>query len=417
VRAPSPRALLKVLGPGLIAGAADDDPTGIATYAQAGAQTGYGLLWTALLTLPMMLSVQYISAKIALVRGEGLAAVLKKEYPRPIFYSVVCGLLVANGVMAGADIAAVAAAINLLVPIPVNLLIVPITLGLLGFLIWGKFRLIEQTFKWLALALVAYIVASFFAKPHLAAVLQGTFIPRMQFNRDFLILLLAVLGGNVSPYLFFWQADLEASKEETENGASPAEGGLGVKLRLAAVDTAVGMAFSNAVIFFIEVATAATLFRAGQHNVFSAVEAAQALRPFLRRAATFAWAIGMIGSGLLAVPALAGTIAQAVATAFGWHRGLEQKLGQASGFYAVLTGVLLVSMLMNFLRINFVQALVYAAAVNGFLAPPLIVLLLHVANKDSVMAEHTNGPWLNLFAWATAGLMSLAAIGLVLTFV
>ncbi len=409
------RRAVNVLGPGLIAGAAGDDPTGIATYAQAGAQAGYGLLWTAVLTVPMMVAVQYLAAKLALVRGRPLAELIKERYPRPVLYGVAASLILANALMAGADLGAVAAAINLLIPVPVDPLIVLVSAGLLAFLIWGKFAVIENTFKWLALALLAYVVSAVLARPDAGAVLKGALLPEIQLNRTGLLLLVAVLGGNISPYLFFWQADLEAT-EAAEAPAEPDEHALRARLRVALADTATGMVFSNLVVFFIEVATAATLFRAGRHDVSTAVQAAAALEPFLGPAARPAWAIGVIGSALLAVPALLGTIAQVTATACGWNSGLQQRVGQAGGFYAVLVAATLVGVLMNFLGVSFVQALVLAAAVNGFVAPPMIALLLLLSNDPRVTGGHRNGRLLNLLGWATAGLTAVAAAGLLVSF-
>jgi NRAMP (natural resistance-associated macrophage protein)-like metal ion transporter len=411
--------LFKVLGPGLITGAADDDATGIGTYAQAGASRGYGLLWTALLTLPMMMTVQYLATKVAAVEGRGLSSVIRRHFPRPILYAAVGGLIVANVINAAADIGAIAAAINLMLPIPMHLLVIPVGLLILAFLVFGSYRLIQNVFKWLALALLAYIVSAFLARPDLGQVLAGTFIPHINLDPAFLALVVAGLGGNVSPYLFFWQADLEVA-DEHEHGIMRGLRGIGARKLKAqltdiAWDTVIGMVFSNVIIFFIEVATAATLFNAGTHDINSAAQAAEALRPLLGNAATLLWAVGMIGAGILAVPALTGSAADAVAAALGWRHGLEQQPRRAWHFYAVLAAALVIATLIDFLPINPIQALVLSAALNGMLTPPLLVLLMLLVNRRDVMGEHTNTRWLNILGWGTIAIMGLAAVGLIVT--
>ncbi|MDQ2744690.1 MAG: divalent metal cation transporter [Chloroflexota bacterium] len=412
---------LKILGPGLISGAADDCPTGIATYAQAGAQTGYGLLWTTLLTLPMLATVQFIAAKVALVQRRGLASVLKAHYPGPIVYTAVLGLIVANVINAGADIGAMAAAIGMFVPISIKILVVPIALFILLFLIFGNFNLIENTFKWLTLALMGYVVTSFLSRPNVGALLHGTFIPQLSFSTAFLTLVVAALGGNVSPYLMFWQADMEVDQEKSDS-APDFRHGKYLRVRAAtrqlsgiAWDTNIGMIFSNLIIFFIEVSSAETLFKAGKHNVSTAVQAAEALRPLLGNAATVLWAVGMVGAGLLAVPALTGSIADATAAIFGWGQGLNQAPDRAKRFYGVLAAATVVGLGINFLGISPIKALVVSAALNGFLSPPLLILLMLVGNKKDAMGEYKNGLSLNILGWATVAVMTLAAMGLLYT--
>ncbi|HET7035205.1 MAG TPA: divalent metal cation transporter [Thermomicrobiaceae bacterium] len=404
------RRLARLLGPGLIAGAADDDPTAIGTYAQAGAMTGYGLLWTTLLTLPMMIVAQFTAAKVAIVERAGLSATLMKYYPRPLVYAAVLGLLAANLVNAGADLGAIAAAVNLIVPLPISLLVAPITLAILLFLILGSYHLIVNSFKWLTLALLAYVIASVLAGPAWGAVLRGTFVPHVETNAAFLGLLIATLGGNLSPYLFFWEADLEVEELQAQPSVRPRRA-----VGRAARDTVIGMLVSNSIIYFIEIATAATLFAAGNHHVGSAAEAARALRPLLGNAAELLWAVGMIGSGLLAVPALTGSIADAVAALFGWRRGLDQPPRRAARFYLLLGGAMLLGMLFNFLGINPIRALVLSAVLNGFLSPPLLLLLVRLAGNREVMGDQVNGRWLTLGGWATIVIMTLAALGLLVT--
>jgi NRAMP (natural resistance-associated macrophage protein)-like metal ion transporter len=414
---PNPlRRFGKVLGPGLITGASDDDPSGIGTYAQAGAQFGFATLWTALAMLPMMISVQYMCAKIGLVSGKGLAGVLREHHPR-LLYPAVLALVLANTLNAGADIGAIAAAINLLVPVPAVVFIIPVGLGLIGLQVFGSYRLIEKVFKWLALALLAYIGAALFARPDVARVLAGTFIPTISLEPKFIGILVALLGTTISPYLFFWQASQEVEEEISigRRHLRQRQGASGFELRYALWDTIAGMVFSEMVAYFIILATGATLFVAGKTTIGSATDAAEALRPIAGNAAAVLLAVGLIGAGTLAVPILTGSAAYGVAEAFGWRSGLDSKLTRAPRFYAVIIAATLVGMAINFLGINPISALVLSAILNGLIAAPLLVLVLIVSNDRAVMGERTNGRVLNLFGWATTGVMALAAVALVVT--
>ncbi|MGH2449233.1 MAG: NRAMP family divalent metal transporter [Chloroflexota bacterium] len=418
--ASSPLArIVRLLGPGLITGAADDCPASIGTFAQAGATYGYAFQWTALLTLPMMATVQYIAAKVAVVHGAGLAGVIRQRYPSPVLYIAVTGLVAANIINAGADLGAMGAAVGMFVPFSVRLLVIPVGLLVLGFLVFGNYNLIEGAFKWLTLALLAYVAAAFLAKPNVGAMLQGTFLPPISLNTAFLSLTVAALGGNVSPYLFFWQADLEVDADQAERGPLRHGSKLALHARLGGVrlDTAIGMVFSNIIIYFIELSSAATLHAGGKHHISTAVQAAEALRPLLGNAATILWAIGILGAGLLAVPALAGSAADAVATTLSWPRGLGQKLDRAKRFYAVLALAVLIAIGINFLGVNPIDALVLAAVVNGFLTPPLLVLLMLLANRKDVMGAQANGFGLNIMGWGTVAIMSIAALALLYTFI
>jgi NRAMP (natural resistance-associated macrophage protein)-like metal ion transporter len=411
------KQLLSSLGPGLITGASDDDPSGIGTYAVAGASLGYATLWTAIVSFPMMTAVQYTCAKIGIVSGTGLAAVLRERFPRPLVYAAVFALLVANSVNAGADIGAIAAAINLLVPIPLLVLIVPIGATILALQVFGSYEVITRCFKWLTLGLLAYIGAALFAHPDWGDVLRGTFIPTLSLDPVYVATLVAIFGTTISPYMFFWQPSQEVEVEiehgrgtlEQRRGASTAE------LRAAAADTRIGMFFSNLIMYFIILATGATLFQAGQTQISSAAEAAEALRPIAGDAAALLLAIGLIGSGFLAVPVLTGSSAYAVSETFGWKEGLGQKARDARGFYGVIVAGTAVGMLFNFLGINPIDALFWTAVLNGFLAPPLLVLVMLVANDRNVMGSRTNGRWLNVVGWGTTLVMFSAAIGLVAT--
>jgi NRAMP (natural resistance-associated macrophage protein)-like metal ion transporter len=417
-REPNPvKRFFKVLGPGLITGASDDDPSGIGTYAVAGASFGFATLWTALVTFPLMASVQFICAKVGMVSGRGLAGVLREHYPRPLLYVTVVALLVANTINAGADIGAIAAAVNLLVPIPIAVMIVPIALVILALQVWCSYRLIASIFKWLTLALFAYIGSAFFARPDWSDVLRGTFVPTISSDPKFLATLVAILGTTISPYLFFWQASQEV-EEEVQMGRTrlfERRGATDSELKYAALDVNIGMLLSNVVMYFIILATAATLFQAGHTDINSAAEAAEALEPLAGPMAKVLLALGLIGAGFLAVPILTGSAAYAVAEAFGWRYGLDENPGRAKQFYAVIALGTLVGMVINFVGINPIQALFWTAVINGFLAPPLLVMIMLIANNKQVMGDRTNGAPTNVLGWLATLAMFAAAIALLLT--
>jgi NRAMP (natural resistance-associated macrophage protein)-like metal ion transporter len=405
-----------MLGPGLITGASDDDPSGIGTYAQAGAALGFSTLWTALVTFPMMWTVQFICAKIAMVSGVGLARVLQRHYSRALLYPVVTGLVIANTINAGVDIGAIAAAINLLVPVPITAMIVPIALVILSVQIWGSYRLIASTFKWLTLSLFAYILSAFVARPDWGEVLEGTFLPTFGFDSARLTILVAILGTTITPYLFFWQADHEVEEEismgrrtlQQRKGATKAE------LEYANIDVAVGMLFSNVVMYFIMLATAATLHKSGKTDIQSATDAAQALRPLAGDAAYVLLALGLIGAGFLCVPILTGSAAYAIAEVWGWTHGFDEKPRRAKLFYGAIGASTVVGMAVNFVGLNPITALFWTAVINGFLAPPMLVIIMMVANNRGVLGSEVNGPLANVMGWTTTGAMFGAAFGLVL---
>ncbi len=410
------KVFTKILGPGLVTGASDDDPSGIGTYAQAGASYGYATLWATLVMLPMMISVQFMCAKIGLVNGRGLGGVLREHYPRWVLYPAILGLVIANTINAGVDIGAIAAALNLLLPIRAIVFVVPISVGIVALQIWGSYQAIARVFKWLTLALLAYIAAALLSRPDWAAVLRGTFIPTIQLTPQYIAILVALLGTTISPYLFFWQASQVVDEQIAmgrrqlwqRQGASRAE--LGVAL----ADTVTGMVFSEVVAYFIILASGATLFVSGQTTtVNSATELAQALRPVAGDLSAALLAIGLIGAGVLSVPVLTGSAAYGVAEAAGWRIGLDRKLTKAPQFYAVIVAATLVGMSIDFLGINPITALVVTAVINGLLAVPLLVLVMLVSNNREVMGARTNGRRLNLLGWATTAVMALAAFALV----
>lgn len=411
------KKFFSILGPGLITGASDDDPSGIGTYSAAGASFGYTTLWMAIVTFPLMTVIQYLCAKVGMVSGKGLAGVLKEHYAPWIVYPAVFALFFANTINVGADLGAIAAALNMFIPLPIIVLIVPVTLILLALQIWGSYRLIERTFRWLTLALFAYIGSSFFAHPDALATLQGTLLPTFRLDSTFLATLVAIVGTTISPYLFFWQSNQEVEEEISEGKTELAQrkGTTKEELRMASWDVTTGMFISNLVMYAIILATAATLFRAGKHDIQSATDAAQALRPIAGNFATVLFAIGLIGSGCLAVPVLAGSAAYAISEAFGWKYGLDEHPGRAKQFYSIIAIAMVAGMCMNFLGINPIAALFWTAVINGVLAPPLLVLLMLIVNNRAIMGRWTTGFWPNVFGWLTTILMFVAAIALILT--
>ena len=406
-----------MLGPGVITGASDDDPSGIGTYTTAGAAFGFATLWTAIVTLPMMAAVQFICAKIGMVCGMGLAGVLREHYPRWLVYSAVSLLIIANTVNAGTDIGAIAAAINLMAPIPVLAMVVPVGAGIVVLQIFGSYALISKIFKWLTLTLFAYIVAAFMAKPHWREVLKATFIPTVRFDNQYLMTLVAILGTTISPYLFFWQASQEV-EEELKMGRetlAEREGATDQEIKIAGIDVNIGMFFASAVFYFVILASAATLHATGKTNIQTATEAAEALRPLSSGVATVLFALGLIGCGILAVPVLTGSSAYAIGEACGWKCGLNEKLRNAPRFYAIIIGSTLAGVLINFLRVPAVTGLFWTAVINGVLAPPLLVVIMLVSNNKKVMGKRVNGRLTNFLGWTTTIVMSAAALGMFLT--
>ena len=410
------KRLFRVLGPGLVTGASDDDPSGIGTYAQAGAQYGFATLWTTVAMLPLMTAVQYMCAKIGLVTGRGLAGVLREHHPRAL-YPAVIALVIANTLNAGADIGAIAAAINLLVPIPAIVFIVPVSVAIVALQVFGSYHVIERVFKWLTLALLAYVGAALFARPDVMKVLAGTFIPTIRLDPKYIGILVALLGTTISPYLFFWQASQEVEEEISigRRRLRQRQGASRFELKYALWDTIAGMAFSEIVAYFIILATGATLFTAGKTNIASATDAAQALRPLAGDASTLLLAVGLIGAGVLAVPVLTGSAAYGVAEAFGWRSGLDRSVRRAPQFYAVIIAATLVGMAINFFGINPITALVLSAILNGLIAAPLLVLVMVVSNDRAVLGTWTNGRLLNVLGWLTTIVMGVAAVALIVT--
>ena len=412
------KRVLMILGPGLITGASDDDPSGIGTYTQAGASLGFATLWTAIVTLPMMAAIQFICAKIGMVSGMGLSGVLRKFYPRWLVVSAIVLLVVANTINAGTDIGAIAASINLLAPsISPLVLVVPIAMVIVAVQILGSYRTLVKIFKWLTLTLFAYIGAAFLARPHWGEVLKATFVPAIRFDHQYLMTLVAIFGTTITPYLFFWQASQEVEEELRMGRETLAEreGATDRELRIAEIDVDAGMIFASVVFYFVVLASAVTLHAGGKTDIQTATDAAEALRPLSHGAATILFALGLIGSGFLAVPILTGSSAYAMCEAFDWKYGLNEKFRDARRFYLIIGAATLVGLLINFLKIPPVTALFWTAVLNGVLAPPLIVVIMLVSNSKKVMGKRTNGLLTNVLGWSTAVIMIAAAIGMFVT--
>jgi NRAMP (natural resistance-associated macrophage protein)-like metal ion transporter len=417
-REPNPVArFLSMLGPGIVVGASDDDPSGIATYSVAGATLGFSTLWTALVTFPLMAVVQFVCAKIGLVTGKGLAHVLRDCYPQPVVVSIVGALAIANTINAGADIGAMAAAVNLLVPVKPIALVLPIGVAILAVQVWGSYKAVASVFKWLTLSLFAYVGASIFARPDVGEVLAGTFVPRVHFDATYLAMLVAILGTTISPYMFFWQATQEV-EEDIAMGRRylwQRKGTTDAEVRYVAWDINIGMLFSNVVMYAIILATAATLFKHGQHHIETAAQAAQALEPIAGRFAGVLLALGLVGTGFLAVPILTASTAYALSEAFGWRTGLSSYPGRAPQFYGVLAASILVGMQVNLMGVSPIAMLFWTAVLNGFLAPVLLVFIMLVSNNKKVMGERSNSPFVNVVGWIAAAAMTAAAVALVMT--
>lgn len=424
---PSLKDYLKKVGPGLVTGASDDDPSGIATYSIAGASLGYTQLWMALFTLPLVSSVQFTCAKIALVCKKGLAAVIKENYPRPVLYFAVTLLFIANTLNVGADLSAIAAAINLFVPIPPIVCIAALGFGIVALQIAGSYHTIAKVFKWLTLALFAYVATAFLANVDTTAMIKNTFIPNMKFNAEGISTVIAILGTTISPYLFFWQAsqEVEEAKEKVKDKDSPNKSGAKnlasseaetkQDIRFAAFDVNLGMFFSNTVMYFIILTCAATLHANGQTDIKSATDAAKALEPFAGQWAKLLFALGIIGTGLLAVPILTGSAAFALSEAFGWKSELNAPFKKAKQFYIVIILSTLAGVVLNLFKINVMDALFWSAVINGLAAPPILLIIMLIANNKKIMGKQTNGLLLNCLAGLTTVLMFAAAIALFAT--
>jgi NRAMP (natural resistance-associated macrophage protein)-like metal ion transporter len=405
------------LGPGLITGAADDDPSGISTYSVTGASFGYAPLWIALSSFPLMVSVQLMCARLGMVTGRGLAGAVRSRYPRWMLWGACSLLIVANVINIGADLAGMAEATELVTGLNHRLLIPSYGVVIVLLLFFSSYRQIARVFKWLTLVLFAYVGAGILARPAWGEVLRATFIPHVEWSARYFSVLVGVLGTTISPYLFFWQAAEEVEEERAiGRGTLPQRrGATQAELRRSFIDVATGMFFSNVVMYFVILTTAATLHASGQTSITTAREAAEALRPLAGPGAYWLFTLGLIGTGMLGVPVLVGSCAYTVAEAFNWPGSLEDKPMSARRFYAVVAVAMLVGLLLDVVGFNAVAMLFWSAVVNGVLAPPLIVLVLLLTSNRAVMGSRTNPPLLRWVGWATAATMSAAAVAMVVT--
>ena len=411
------KALWKRLGPGLITGASDDDPAGIGTYTVAGASLGYSTLWTTFVTLPLMVAVQLVCARIGLVCGTGLTGALRRHYPRPLLVGACVMLLGANVFNIAADLSAMADAAQMLTRLPTELFMVGFPVAIVLFTVYSSYASFSKYVKWTTLALLTYIVAAILAKPPWREVLIATGTPQTHWSRDYLRTIVALLGTTISPYLFFWQASSEVEEEKAMGRKTRAarRGATDEELQSARDDVTTGMVFSNLIMFFIVVTTGSTLYRRGLHDVESTRQAAEALLPLAGAAAYWLFAIGLIGSGLLAIPVLAGSASFAVAELLGWRAGLNEPFRRARRFYGLFAAAVGLGIALDLFRVSPIRMLFWSAIVNGLAAPPLLVLIMIVSNDRRVMADRTNPAVLNVLGWGTAVLMTLAAIGMILS--
>jgi NRAMP (natural resistance-associated macrophage protein)-like metal ion transporter len=405
------------LGPGLITGAADDDPSGISTYSVTGAAFGYTPLWTALFSFPLMAAVQLMCARLGLVTGRGLAGVLRRSYPRWVLWGACFLLIVANVFNIGADLGGMAEATAMITGVYALYWLPLYTLLIIVLLFWLSYRRIARIFKWLTLVLFAYVVAAFLAHPDWHAVWRATVIPRVEWSSGFLATLVGILGTTISPYLFFWQASQEVEHERAQGRRTVVQrhGATDAELQAARTDVLTGMAFSNVVMYFIILTTAATLHAHGQFVITTAREAAEALRPLAGNGAYLLFTLGLIGTGMLAVPVLAGSAAYAVAEAKAWRGALDDSLRLAPGFYAVIAVAMLIGLALDYVGFNAVQMLFWSAVLNGVLAPPLIVLVVLLTSNPAIMGTHASSPLLRALGWVTAAIMTAAGIGMFVT--
>lgn len=412
------RSFLRKLGPGLITGAADDDPSGIATYSQAGAAFGFGLLWTALICLPLMVTVQLMCARIGLVSKSGLASALRDHYPRWLLWTACALLVVGNTVNIAADLSGMAAAAAMLSGVSAAALVPVFAVAILALLVYASYERMTQIFKWMTLALFAYIVAAFLAHPQWGVVLRGTVIPQISTTQEYLLTFVAILGTTISPYLFFWQAAQTAEQEQHIAMRHPyrRRRALGREIRDARVDTWAGMIASQVIMYFIILTAGATLHAHGVTDVETAAQAAAALKPVAGALAYWLFAFGLVGTGMLGVPVLAGSAAYAVSEAAGWERGMDEKPHAAKEFYGVMAIAMLIGTLLALLHINAIKLLLWSAVANGVLAPPLIVIILLVCNNHTVMGRYRNGRTANVLGWIAAVLMTAAAIAMIVSF-
>jgi NRAMP (natural resistance-associated macrophage protein)-like metal ion transporter len=400
----------KVLGPGLITGASDDDPSGIATYSQAGAAYGLSTLWTALIAFPLMAAIQQMCAKIGLVTSQGLTGALKTNYPKPVLYLMLLFSFPAIVMNIGADIAGMGAVGNLLFPqIDAMYFSIFFTILLLGLIIYLPYHKIAATLKFLCVVLLVYLIVPFLYKQDWLDIAKNTFIPNIQFNKEFVAVLVGILGTTISPYLFFWQASMEVEEMAHKKRHLIVNKRIITDMKQ---DVDFGMSFSGVVMFFIILTTGTVLYKGGIHQIDTVEQAAAALKPLAGNFAYLLFAIGVIGTGLLAIPVLSGSLSYIISETFGWEKGLDKKFHEAKAFYLVMVISLILGLSINYIGISPIKALIYTAILYGLTAPVLIAIILHISNNKKVMGNFTNSRFSNVLGFSALILMTVAALAL-----
>jgi len=398
------------IGPGLVTGASDDDPSGIATYSQAGAAFGLSTLWTAIIAFPLMAAIQQMCARIGLVTSQGLTGTLKKHYPRPILYLMLLFSFPAIIMNIGADIAGMGAVGNLLFPtIEANYFSVVFTIILLGLIIYLPYQKIASVLKYLCIVMLVYFIVPFLYKQDFGAIIKATFVPTIKFDKNFISIIVGILGTTISPYLFFWQASVEV--EEMKNRKHIIVNKKIIHEINQAVDF--GMTVSGFVMYFIILTTGTVLYNGGIHQIDTVEQAAMALKPIAGNLAYLLFAIGVIGTGLIAIPVLSGSISYIFSETFGWEQGLDKKFHEAKGFYVIIAISLILGLSMNYIGISPIQSLIYTAILYGLTAPVLIAIILHISNNEKIMGTNVNGKLANFLGFSALVIMSVAAIALI----
>jgi NRAMP (natural resistance-associated macrophage protein)-like metal ion transporter len=399
----------KLLGPGLVTGASDDDPSGIATYSQAGAGWGLSTLWTALIAFPLMAAIQQMCARIGLVTKQGLTGNLKKHYSKPVLYLMLLFSFPAIIMNIGADIAGMGAVGNLLFPsVEQSYFSVLFTLLLLGLIIYLPYSKIAAILKYLCIVMLVYFIVPFLYKQDLKEIFMATFVPNIQFNKEYVAILVGILGTTISPYLFFWQASVEVEEMSAHKK-------LMVNKRIIhemEQDVDFGMGFSGFVMYFIILTTGTVLYKSGIHQIDTVEQAASALKPLAGDMAYWLFAIGILGTGLIAIPVLSGSLSYIFTETFGWEQGLNKKFHEAKGFYSIIALSLFVGLSLNYVGISPIDALIYTAILYGMTAPVLIAIILHISNNKEIMGENTNSRLSNVLGFAALIIMTLAAVAL-----
>jgi len=403
------------LGPGLITGAADDDPSGISTYSVAGASYGYATLWTALLSFPLMASIQLMCARLGMVTGCGLASVIRTRHSRWVLWFACALVIVANVFNIGADLGGMGDVMKMITGIRAYFWTPFFAALILGLLLWTSYRTMARVFKWLTMVLFAYIAAAFLSHPNWSDVLRATFIPHVEWSKNYISVLVGILGTTISPYLFFWQAaqEVEEDRDHRKNTVAKRKGATNKELHLAKRDVITGMLLSNVVMYFLILTTGATLNAHGQKHIETAKQAAEALRPLAGLGAYWLFTLGIIGTGMLAVPVLAGSCAYAIAEGAKWRdASLNLQPRLAAKFYTVIAVSILVGLAFDFAGINAVKMLFWSAILNGLLAPPLVIMVVLLTSDRKIMGDRVNSPRMKLLGWTCAIVMSAAAISL-----